>query len=508
MNERATLMSQDMSLETIVVEQPPQLRMPARLAAAISSFPAIIVAVLVGKVYWTCRDNIADPDLWWHLRNAQYLTQTLSFPRLESYSFTAAGWPRINHEWLSELFYYAAFRALGLEGIFIVFASVLAVLVVAVFCLCRKETKDPVVAGVATLFGGFLAMVGFAPRTEHFAWVCFVAMYALLLRFRSGKPAPLWLIPILFAIWINCHGSWLIGLSVYAIFLLSGLIRRDIGRLSAAPWSNSELKKLIVTGVASLALLFANPYGYRLVLYPFDTMFHQKLNVASVTEWASVDFNDARGKLVTLVLGVIFAITLISRKRWRIDDALLTAFVLYCGIAHIRFLMLAGIVLPPILAAHLGRIRSYDPRHERRFLNSALVVIILGVCVLEFPSAQMLNAEVAQFFPVRATEFLRTHPQRGHLFNLYQWGGYLEWNLPQAPTFIDGRADPFEYKGVLKDYMDIATLNNSQEILDRYQVTNVLYPVGTPLSYFLSKSSQWERIYSDGQSVIYRRRSS
>jgi hypothetical protein len=136
------------------------------------------------------------------------------------------------------------------------------------------------------------------------------------------------------------------------------------------------------------------------------------------------------------------------------------------------------------------------------------VVIILGVCVLEFPSAQMLNAEVAQFFPVRATEFLRTHPQRGHLFNLYQWGGYLEWNLPQAPTFIDGRADPFEYKGVLKDYMDIATLNNSQEILDRYQVTNVLYPVGTPLSYFLSKSSQWERIYSDGQSVIYRRRSS
>jgi hypothetical protein len=168
--------------------------------------------------------------------------------------------------------------------------------------------------------------------------------------------------------------------------------------------------------------------------------------------------------------------------------------------------MLAGIVLPPILAPHLGRISSYDPRHERRLFNSALVAVILGACVLGFPSADMLRAQVAQFFPVRATEFLRTHPQQGHLFNPYQWGGYLEWNLPQKKTFIDSRADPFAQTGVLKDYMDIATLDESQEILDRYKVTTILYAVGTPLSYFLSKSSQWERIYTDGQSVVYRRR--
>jgi hypothetical protein len=507
MSEPATLIAQDVLVDTVTVEQSPKLRIPARLAAAISSFPAVIVAILVGKVYWTCRDNIVDPDLWWHLRNAQYLIQTLSFPRLESYSFTASGWPRINHEWLSELVYYAGFSALGLRGIFIVFASLLAVLVVAVFCLCRKETKDPIVAGVATMFGGVLAMVGFTPRTQHLAWLCFAGIYAILLRFRSGKPAPLWLIPILFGLWINFHGSWLIGLAVYGIFVFSGLIRRDMGRLSAAPWSKDERKKLIVTGLASVALLFVNPYGYRLILYPFDAMLHQKLSVATVTEWASVDFNDGRGKLVALVLGVIFTMALAGRKRWRIDDALLTAFALYCGLTHIRFLMLAGVVLPPILAPRFGTISSYDPKRERRLLNSALVALIAGICVLGFPSAQMLQAQIAGFFPVRSTEFLHTHPQPGHLFNLYQWGGYLEWNLPETPIFIDSRADPFEEKGVLKDYMDVATLKSSQEILDRYHVVNVLYPAGMPLSYFLSKSQQWERIYSDGQTDIYRRRS-
>jgi hypothetical protein len=310
---------------------------------------------------------------------------------------------------------------------------------------------------------------------------------------------------ILFGVWVNCHGRWLIGLFIYAMFVGAGLIRRDIGRLVAAPWSNSELKKLIVTGLASVAALAVNPFGYRLLLYPFDTAFHQNLGVGIVQEWASVDFKDPRGKLVAIVLGAVFAMALIAQRRWRIDDALLTAFVLYCGITHVRFLLLAGIVLPPILAPKLGRISSYRPEREHRILNAALLAIAVGVFVLGFPSARMLDAEVAGFFPVSAVELLRAHSQQGHMFNLFQWGGYLEWNLPEAQTFIDSRSDIFEYKGVLKDYWDIAGLSNSQEVLDRYQVAYVLYAPDTPLSYFLSRSPRWERIYGDERSLIYRR---
>jgi hypothetical protein len=476
-----------------------------RLGRQIFSFRALLAVVLVAKVYWTCREQIADPDIWWHLRNAQYFAANLRFPNIDTYSFTAAGSPWVNHEWLSELFYYAAFRTFGLQGIFVVFASALAVLVVAVFSLCLKQTDDPLAAAIATIFGGLLAMVGFTPRTQHFGWLCFVAIYAILLGFRSKRRGPLWLIPVLFCVWVNCHGSWLIGLFIYVMFVGAGLIRRDIGRLVAAPWSNSELKKLILTGLASVAALAVNPFGYRLLMYPFDTAFRQNLGVGTVQEWASVDFNDPRGKLVGIVLGAIFAMALIAQRRWRIDDALLTAFVLYCGLTHVRFLLLAGIVLPPILAPHFGRISSYSPEREHRLLNAALLAIAVGVFVIGFPSARMLDAEVSGFFPFRAVEFLRAHPQQGHIFNLFQWGGYLEWNLPQAPTFIDSRSDIFEHKGVLKDYWGIAGLSDSQEILDRYQVSYLLYPPDTALSYFLSKSPQWERIYGDEQALIYRR---
>src|SRR5690242_10225565 len=85
-----------------------------RIGGNLSSFPALLAAVLIAKIYWTCRNQIGDPDLWWHLRNAQYLVENLRFPNVDMYSFTAAGAPWANHEWLSEMFYYGVFRALGL----------------------------------------------------------------------------------------------------------------------------------------------------------------------------------------------------------------------------------------------------------------------------------------------------------------------------------------------------------------------------------------------------------
>lgn len=74
-----------------------------------------------------------------------------------------------------------------------------------------------------------------------------------------------------------------------------------------------------------------------------------------------------------------------------------------------------------------------------------------------------------------------------------------------GPTFVDSRNDVFEHRGVMKDYMAAAYLTDTDAVLDHYRVTYVLYPAGSPLAYFLSKNSEWERIYSDAQAVIYAR---
>jgi len=251
--------------------------------------------------------------------------------------------------------------------------------------------------------------------------------------------------------------------------------------------------------------LFINPLSFHLVLYPFDLLFKQNLNVTIGGEWASVNFNDSRGLFVMVTVSAVLAFALARRRAWRIDDVALLAFALFCGLTHIRLLVITGIVVPAILVSHFGRISTYNPEHERNLLNAGILVAVAAIIILGFPTEQDLSAQVEQFFPAGAANYLRDHPVAGKMFNEYEWGGYLEWALPQTRTFIDTRTEIFEYSGVLRDYVAISTFERTEELLDQYDISYVIYPNGTPLSYFLSKSARWRCLYEDKLAIVYTR---
>ncbi len=488
------------------METPKADRLTRPVHGGFFTFPTVLMAIIAAKAFWTCRGNLVDTDLWWHLRNARYIVSNFRLPNVDSYSFTAAGAAWVDHSWLSELIYHAGYQTLGMRGVFVIFAISVAVIGIAIFQLCVKRAADPLVAGLAAVFGGLLAGVGFTPRAQNFGWLCFVALFAILLRFRDTRNAPLWLIPPLFTLWINLHGGWPMGMVIFGLIFGSGLIPRYEGRLTSSPWTSAEIRRMLSVFAASIAALFVNPYGWRLVRYPFDLMLSQKFNVAIGSEWASINFNDRLGAYALVTLAAVFAAALFPKGRWRIDDAVLTAFVVFCGLTHIRFLVMTGIVLPPLLVRHLPRLSSYDPSNERRIVNASILGIIALAMVLAFPAEQTLTAQVNAFFPASATNYLKANHGAGNIFNQYEWGGYVEWFAPEIPTFIDTRTDIFEYNGVLADYFSISTFQNTDDLLDKYSIGYVIYPAGTPLAYYLSKSSRWERAYSDHQAVIYKRR--
>jgi hypothetical protein len=47
----------------------------------------------------------------------------------------------------------------------------------------------------------------------------------------------------------------------------------------------------------------------------------------------------------------------------------------------------------------------------------------------------------ATLFPKDAVEFLRTKTLPARIYNVYDWGGYLQYWLPERKVFIDGRAN-------------------------------------------------------------------
>jgi hypothetical protein len=473
-------------------------------------FQVVLAGLVVVVLFALVRRGMNDPDIWWHLRNAQYLMQNHQLPRHDTYSFTVAGHPWVNHEWLAEVPYYLAWRADGLVGV----KSLSIVLMISTFLgllyLCVKSSGNFKASVAACAFGAFLATINDGPRTILFGYVYLVGLLVILERFRRTGRAPLWLIPPLFALWINTHGSWLLGLIIFSITIAAGLVKGQWGLVYAERWDLDQFGKLALTWIASVAALFVNPFGARLVFYPFDLAFRQKLNISHIAEWVSVDFHDLRGKLVLGLIIFLLVSALVRRRRWNLADVFLLLFGLYSGLVHVRFLFLLGILAAPLIAKLLDFFPPYRPELETPIVNAVAVCCMAAGMIYFWPKLPQLQESIDQEYPAGAVQYLVAHPPQGRLLNAYLWGGYVGWHDSGLKVFIDSRVDIFEYEGVFKDYIDLLGVQTAYSVFDKYGIRYALLPKSDTtgesyLTYMLEHDPAWTVLYSDSVSVLFER---
>lgn len=468
-------------------------------------FQVVLTMIVLAVPFLLARTGINDPDIWWHLRNAEYLVQHHHVPDRDLYSFTVPGYPWINHEWLSEVPYYFAWRAFGIVGVKSLSLLLIWVILVELLYLSSRESGNFKAAVAACCFAGFLSSVSFGPRTILFGYVYLVSLLIVLQRLRQKGTAPLWVLPLLFCLWANTHGSWLIGLIIFSIVIGAGLVKGSWGLIDAKPWSTSQIRKLAISWGLSVAALFVNPFGARLVTYPLDLAFRQKLNIAHVAEWVSVDFHTLRGKMVLGLIVVLLLTALVRRSRWTLTESLVLLFALYSGLTYIRFLVLLAIIAAPVIAKALDFFPPYRLELETPIVNAVVVIAMLCAMVHYWPKAAELQRSVDDDYPTQVLPYLKVHPPAGPMLNFYLWGGYLGWNNNDVKVFIDSRVDIFEYTGVLQDYLNLLSLQNPEAILDKYHIQSVLFPREEPLTHVLQMDPRWRTTYSDELSVLLER---
>ena len=468
------------------------------------SFPVLLAVVLGGSIFVFDSGSIADPDIWWHLRNAEVFVQSHSVVHHDFYSFTAAGSRWINEAWLGELPYYFGWRWLGIRGVYLVMLAAVELILLGVFGLAYLSSKNVKAAFVASWLAVWLATVSFGPRTLLVGWICLVAELFILAQFKRGRDLT-WLLPPLFVLWANLHGSWLIGMVLFVVFVASGFVEASWGRIESSRWIPAQRTKLAMVGALSVAGLFLNPYTYHLVFYPFNFAFRQRLNVNHVDEWMSLDFHGVRGKILFGMLAVTILLALARKRRWGLDQVGFLIIGYYAAMTYSRFLFLAAILLTPILAEELDFFPHYRREVDKPWLNGLLMVAILAGCVWRFPSSAYLLRDTVRYYPVKALPYLQQFRPAGRVFNDCLWGGYLTWNARNIPVFIDSRIDIYEYNGVFADYLDAMGIKNTLEILDKYHIRYVLFPQESPVAYLLGHNSGWKSNYQDGTTVLLER---
>lgn len=485
----------------------PSYHQPQGALRSFFSMPVAFAALLVVVTIFTARGRFSDPDMWWHLKAGELIWNSHSIPRVDVFSFSAAGHPWTAQEWLSEVTIYGAYHLAGYTGLMLWLCILASAIVLAGYTLSALYSGNVKIGFLGGLVTWLFATVGLAVRPHLIGYLLLLCELLILVLGKKRNARWFYALPPVFALWINFHSSFVFGFVVLAVVLGCSFMQLEWGLVVARRWTRSERKTLtIAAGLSALALLL-NPIGPRLIWYPFDVMFNQPLNLGVVNEWQQTNFSDSHGLGLLGVAGLIIAVALIRCAKIYVHELLLLALLFYFAVRHARMGFLFGIVAAPILCRLLADAWDrYQPERDRILPNAVLMLVAAIAVVLGFPSSRSLVEQVNDANPVKAVEFIQRSGLSGRMLNDYAYGGYLIWAAPEHPVFVDGRADVYEPAGVLADYMKFTTSEiGSPSILDKYRIDYCFVAQDEPIARVLPLIPGWRKVYGDKQAVIFAR---
>ena len=474
----------------------------------------VFFVVLFLSLFLLTLRPIADPDFWWHLRTGQFIMQTHTIPHSDLFSYTKAGAPWITHEWLSELFIYALFRA-GSYGLLI---FVFSLIISGAFLFTYLRSADytrPYMAGFALLLGAISSAPTWGARPQMISLLLASLFLFLLDRYsRGGKLEFLIPLPLIMLLWVNLHAGYFLGLGLIGIFIAGGLIEMLLAGFSKGTHVEhvptlKDIISLCVTLCLCILFSLANPNGMNIIIYPFQTLTSPSMQ-QFIQEWFSPDFHQLMWQpLAWLILALIVA-GMISKKSISPANILLVTVFGYAALISMRNIPFFALAAIPVLSEQVGsliKIRASD--HVSGRLFRLAIPVLLG-CILLITSLRFIQVvrqqpeTEAENFPKTAVDWLLAHAPTGNLFNSYTWGGYLIWRTyPEYRVYIDGRADVYG-DAFIFDYLNIYNADPGWEgKLNKQAVRTILVGSDAPLANILRQSPAWQIAFEDKRSAIF-----
>ena len=484
------------------------------------SFPIFLAALLVGGLFATLSLNLQDVatnksahtnsfvegDTWWHIAVGERILNTHTWPTSDSYSFTAPGNDWVAYEWLGEVPMALAARLGGLRGLAALLIALTSILMLLLYYYSYLRSGNVKAAFVACVVLLSPAAVCFSLRPQLFGYIFLLITLICLERFRQGRPRALWVLPIVFALWVNTHGSFVFGLMALGVSWAAGLVDLRLGSLEAERSAPQQRRHIGLITLLCVLALNLTPYGTRLAANPLLMASSQPVNIASVQEWQPMPFELLPGKIFLGIVLLFLVAQIVFRFTYRLEEMTLLLFAIYAACVHRRFILFFVVFFAPWLAKLVAQwVPGYQPAKDQYVLNFVLIGAIAFGIVKLFPSNRELDEVMADSFPRGAVAHLRQHPAPGPLFNEYFWGGYLIHSLDaRQKVFIDGRADVYEDGGVHSDYLRVIDLDRQAlSLLRKYGIEACLIRRGAPLATLLTAVPEWQLVYGDDISVLF-----
>jgi hypothetical protein len=261
----------------------------------------------------------------------------------------------------------------------------------------------------------------------------------------SGGAGLAWL-PLLFAVWANMHGGWIVGVGVVGLWI--------VGRVLDTRSLRAQVSAIVALAAGVLATL-VNPYGWRLWAFLLTTV---RMSRRDITEWRPLwEQFDIHHGMFWQVTVAILATTAIARWRkltWAttlpvvwlgVNGLLVARLTPLFGEASILCLAEAWRSTEPaesLAVAHVARprFRSLKAINPRVIIDA---IVILAVSIPALIGETRCLAIEGDWIPDRKAAGAFEAPDvRGRLVLPFNWGEYAIWHWgPRLRVSMDGRRE-------------------------------------------------------------------
>jgi hypothetical protein len=341
-------------------------------------------------------------------------------------------------------------------------------------------------------------------------------------------------VPLLFVLWANAHGSFVVGLAIVGA--------RVPGRLIDVWWKSRSLSValtdqrfrfwLVLTEICFAATLL-NPYGLDLLINAF--MFPGNPNLAAVLEWKKLPLISIEGILWAFSWVLMLVVLRHSRHRIGAGEIVLLAVFNYSVVMSVRMIGWYAVVYAYFLLPHIAELLSrwvplsqanktaddstslFMKLRQPSLVYSAVCALVLWFGFAFSPMGnQILGGEprrqakvYSSATPRELTKYLREHPPQGRIWNPQWWGDWLVHDgPPNLQLFMTTNAVHVVPNQVWRDYLSVARANPRwPAILKKYRVSTIIVhkELQLGLDDRVRTQSGWEIVYEDDLAVVLTR---
>jgi hypothetical protein len=482
---------------------------------------------------------VTPQDYWWYLRIGHDTLASGAVPRLETLTFTRAGTPVDYQSWGAAVLLWLAYRLGGLSLTVLLRGVLLAVTYTLVWVTARRAGAGRLGASLVLFTAVLTSSNNWSVRPQLLAYPLFALALLILYKWQNGekllntkvtkdhegertqrKPffSSLWhlvslvlriffqddqksvyWLPVIMLVWVNLHGSFVL------LILLAG---------AALVFGRGERRSLGLAFAGVLLATLLNPRGFGTWTYVYTSLTVPSSQLFS-SEWLPpVNSGWQMNIFFAWLLGFPLLAALSPHKLNRLEWSwfLGFGFLAMWGERYVIWFVFILVVLTASSLAdwekkYLGRSKLNQPAFN---LALSLLFVLLPLAFLPGLREKWWKQApaVTENTPVAATDWLAAHPDLpGPLWSEIGFSSYLEFALPQRPTWIDTRFEVFPVEQ-WQAYKDITDAGYDWESRLEASGVNLLMvsPQNQPaLLSALEVSQGWYAIYRDEFAVIYRR---